>query len=251
MLAFKVPILAEILEEYYEPGELQEVVKLFGVELGVQTWSPTKQEWLTIARELVERLEQGNYHALLQTVLEQLEIKNTTAVAHTDWERRSAHQALGPKIAELRSVFEKAAAPAEIAVPQGSPFTAKSQIRDLIATASTDLFVVDPYVGVGTLDCLRSVSQRIRLLTGGLPASVESGFDAALQDFQKEGFQIEVRRVDMLHDRHLVFNGRCWLVGSSLKDAGKKGFHCIEIVDLKTQVVDSLEAKWSTSRPYP
>jgi hypothetical protein len=89
------------------------------------------------------------------------------------------------------------------------------------------------------------------LLTGGLPASVESGFDAALQDFQKEGFQIEVRRVDMLHDRHLVFNGRCWLVGSSLKDAGKKGFHCIEIVDLKTQVVDSLEAKWSTSRPYP
>ena len=111
--------------------------------------------------------------------------------------------------------------------------------------------MVDPYVGVGTLDCLRSVHQKIRLLTASLSNSVEAGFDAALSDFKKEGFQIEVRRTDMLHDRHLVFNGRCWLVGSSLKDAGKKAFHCMEIVDSKAQVVGSLEAKWSTSMPYP
>jgi hypothetical protein len=75
-------------------------------------------------------------------------------------------------------------------VTQGSPFSAKSQIRDLLATASTDIFVVDPYMGVGTLDCLGSV------------------VDTALADFQKEGFQIEIRRVDKLHDRHLIFNGR-------------------------------------------
>lgn len=251
MLASKIPILSEILEEYYEPAELLEVAKLFGVKLEVQSWAPTKQEWFALARQLVENLEQSNHHALLQTILEQTDIRNTTAVAHTDFERRSAHQALGPKIAALRSAFAEAAAPAEIAVPQGSPFSAKSQIRDLLATASTDVFVVDPYVGVGTLDCLRSVGQRIRLLTGSLPTSVESGFDAALRDFQKEGFQIEVRRSDMLHDRHLVFNDRCWLVGSSLKDAGKKAFHCMEIIDVKAQVVSSLDAKWSTSRPYP
>ncbi len=251
MLVSKIPILAEILEEYYEPAELQEVGKLFGVELEARSWSPTKQEWFAIARQLVENLEQGNHHALLQTILEQIDIRNTTAVAHTDFERRSAHQALGPKIAALRAAFAEAAAPAEIAVPQGSPFSAKSQIRELLATASTDVFVVDPYVGVGTLDCLRSVGQRIRLLTGGLPTSVDTGFDAALRDFQKEGFQIEVRRADMLHDRHLVFNDRCWLVGSSLKDAGKKAFHCMEIIDLKVQVVRLLEAKWSNSRPYP
>jgi hypothetical protein len=251
MLASKIPILAEMLEEYYEPGELQEVAKLFGVDLAIQTWSPTKQEWLAIARQLVENLEQGNHHALLQTLLEQLDIRNTTAIAHTDWERRAAHQALAPTIAALRLAFAEAAAPAEIAVSQGSPFSAKSQIRDLLATASTEVLVVDPYVGVGTLDCLRSVRQRIRLLTASLSNSVEAGFDAALSDFQKEGFHIEVRRADMLHDRHLVFNGRCWLVGSSLKDAGKKAFHCMEIVDLKAQVVSSLEAKWSISRPYP
>ena len=251
MLASKVPVLAELLQEYYEPGELQDVAILFGIELPELWSSSTKQEWLAVARQLVEQLEQGNYHVLLQTLLEQLEIKNVTAIGNTDWERRTAHERLRPKIAELRTDFEKTGAPAEIAVPEGSPFTAKSQIRELLATASTPVLVVDPYVGVATLDCLRSVSTPIRLLTGGLPTSIEWGFDSALADFKKEGFQIEVRRVPMLHDRHLVFNDRCWLVGSSLKDAGKKAFHCMEMVDVKADVVQALDAKWSASSAYP
>jgi hypothetical protein len=251
MLASKVPILAELLQEYYEPGELQDIAKLFGIELPELWSSSTKQEWLAVARQLVERLEQGNYHVLLQTLVEQLEIKNVTAIGNTHWESRTAHERLRPKIAELRTEFEGTGAPAEIAVPEGSPFTAKSQIRELLASASTIVLVVDPYVGVATLDCLRSVSTPIRLLTGGLPASIESGFDSALADFKKESFQIEVRRVPMLHDRHLVFNERCWLVGSSLKDAGKKAFHCMEMVDLKAAVVQALESKWSAGSAYP
>ena len=251
ILASKIPILAEMLKEYFEPGELEEVAKLFGVELARQAWSETKQGWLAIARQLVENLEQGNHHALLQTILEQLDIRNTTAIAHTDWERRAAHQTLVPTIAALRTSFGEAAVPAEIAVSEGSPFSAKSKIRDLLATASTEVLLVDSYIGVGTLDCLRSMHQKIRLLTASLPNSIETGFDAALIDFKKEGFQIEVRRGDMLHDRHLVFNDRCWLVGSSLKDAGKKAFHCIEIIDLKAQVVTSLDTKWHAGKPYP
>ena len=81
ILASKIPILASMLEEYYEPGELEEVAKLFGVVLEEQTWSRTKQAWLVIARQLVDNLEQGNHHALLQTILEQLDIRNTTAIA--------------------------------------------------------------------------------------------------------------------------------------------------------------------------
>jgi hypothetical protein len=251
MLASKVPILAELLQQYYEPGELQEVAKLFGIELP-ETWSSsTKQEWLAVVRQILEHLEEDNYHILLQTLLEQLEIKNVTAIGNTDWERQTAHERLPPKIAELRGDFDKVGVPAEIAVPEGSPFTAKSYIRELLATASTSVLVVDPYIGVATLDCLRAVSTPIRLLTGGLPSSIESGFDSALADFKKEGFQIQVRRVSMLHDRHVVFNDRCWLVGSSLKDAGKKAFHCMEIVDLKADVVHALEAKWSTATTYP
>ena len=156
MLASKVPILAELLQQYYEPGELLDVAKLFGIELPELGSYSTKQEWLAVARQVLEQLEQGNYHVLLQTLLEQLEIKNVTAIGNTDWEGRTAHERLRPKTAEFRTHFEKVGVPAEIAVPEGSPFTAKSQIRELLATASTIVLVVDPYVGVTTLDCLQS-----------------------------------------------------------------------------------------------
>src|SRR5712691_9198552 len=112
MLASKVPILAELLQDYYEPGELRDVAKLFGIELPELWPSSTKQEWLAVARQLVEQLEQGNYHVLRQTTLKQLEIKNVTAIGNTDWERRTTHERLRPKIAELRTDFEKAGAPA-------------------------------------------------------------------------------------------------------------------------------------------
>ncbi len=55
----------------------------------------------------------------------------------------------------------------------------------------------------------------------------------------------------MAHDRHISFNERCALVGSSLKDAGKKDFHATEIVDAKADVLAALEAKGSGASPYP
>lgn len=250
-LVSKVPILAELLQEYYEAGELKEVANLLGVELPDLWDSAPRQVWLAAARQLVERLDQGNHHLLLQTLLQQLKMKNATAIGRTSFERREAHELLRPSIQELGDVFEKAGAPGEIAVPEGSTFTAKSQVRDLLAIASTPVLVVDPYVGVGTLDCLRSVTTAIRLLTGVQHDSIEARFDAALAQFKSEGFEIDVRRVHMLHDRHLAFNDRCWLVGSSLKDAGKKAFHCLEVVDSKPDVVRALEAKWSASAAYP
>ncbi len=120
----------------------------------------------------------------------------------------------------------------------------------MLETAMSDILIVDPYVGIGTLDCLRGVCTAVRLLTGKSGASIEAGFSSALADSKKEGFSIDVRESAMQHDRHLVFNDRCWLVGSSLKDAGKKAFHCIEIVDDKADVIARLEAKWSAGARF-
>jgi hypothetical protein len=246
----KISLLAALLQEYYESGELLGVADLFGITLPTLWPHSQGQEWLAVAREMVTRLDQGNFHALLHTVLDQLAIKNVTAIANTNWERRTAHERLRSTITELRTAFDTSGTPGEIAVLEGSPFSAKSQLRELLATASTALLIVDPYIGAATLDCLRSVTTPIRLLTSGLPSAIESGFASVLSDFRKEGFQIQVRQVAMLHDRHLVFNDRCWLVGSSLKDAGKKAFHCMEVVDLKADVVHALEVKWSASTLY-
>ena len=77
-----------------------------------------------------------------------------------------------------------------------------------------------------------------------------SGFDRGLKDLLAEGHQIEVRQHRKLHDRYILFNDRCWLVGSSLKDAGKKIFNVIECVDIKSAIVDEVERKWSEATKY-
>jgi hypothetical protein len=108
---------------------------------------------------------------------------------------------------------------------------------------------VDPYVGVGTLDCVRDVQHPIRILTGDRQNSIEQGFLAALAQFQAEGYTVEVRAHPKLHDRYLLFNERCWLAGSSLKDAGKKTFSMIELVDGRPTVVAEIEQKWLQAAP--
>jgi hypothetical protein len=137
-----------------------------------------------------------------------------------------------------------------LAIPDNKPFEAKSEVREFLEKAETSILVVDPYVGVGTLDCFRSIKVPIRLLTGANPTSIEPRFDAAVQAFRAEGFQIEVRQHDKLHDRHVVLNDRCWLAGSSLKDAGRKAFHAIEITDARADVVAALERKWLEGKPF-
>ncbi len=78
----------------------------------------------------------------------------------------------------------------------------------------------------------------------------ENGFSRALVTFRTEGFSVEVRRHPRLHDRYVLFNDRSWLVGSSLKDAGKKQLNIIECVDTKAAIVDEVERKWSEAEVF-
>jgi hypothetical protein len=45
-------------------------------------------------------------------------------------------------------------------------------------------------------------------------------------------------------------NGRCWLIGSSLKDAGKKMFSMVEAIDTYETIKKDVEEKWKESTPY-
>jgi len=166
-------------------------------------------------------------------------------VARTDWERRDHHQGMLGPLEALEAELQKGGLPTEISVPEEHPFTAKSEAREFLAQAATKVTVVDNWVGPSTLDCLRDVNQFIRLLTGQHATALADGFERALGDFCSEGYRIEVRRHPKLHDRYILFNDRCWLVGSSLKDAGKKAFNLIEVVDSKANIEAEVERKWN------
>jgi hypothetical protein len=246
-----IPVLAEVLELYYDYHELTELASIFEVNWTGEIFAGSQFRWLPVARQLVEQIDRGNHYVMLASLLDAIEQRNKTAIARTDWERRDAHETARGKVEKLIAALREPGIAREIVVAENKPFTAKAEVREFLEKAESEIFVVDPYVGLGTLDCLRSVKSPIRLLTGSRPNSIEDGFENALNAFRAEGFQIEVRRHAKLHDRHIMFNERCWLLGSSLKDAGRKAFHTMEIVDSKAQVMAALEEKWLAGEAYP
>lgn len=239
-----VPILADAVREYYDPDELVQLCGLWDSDL---EWDGQRQKpaYLGFAQRLLTQPEHGNNRRILEALLPSLFSRCSEMIAKSDYEKKQYHEELDRRMNALRPLLGTEPTPREISVPDGRPFTAKSEIRDLLNTAEGPVLLVDAYIGVGTLDCVRSVPHPIRILTGQQKQSVAPGFDRAANDFIAEGHLLEVRSHPKLHDRYLIFNERCWLVGSSIKDAGKKALNIIECVDSKQSIVGDAEKKWT------
>jgi len=240
-------ILADALKEYYSDSELQDLCELFDIDL---PYEDSKPAHLRFARTVLIQIEHGNNRRFLVTIIDPLLSRCQERIAHTNWERRNYHQRMEARLFELNKLIEESGIPAEITVPEDQPFTAKSKAREFLENTETDVFIVDAYIGIGTLDCLRDVKHRISILTGDKNNSIGQGFDTALKDFRSEGHEIEIRCHPKLHDRYIVFNERCWLVGSSFKDAGKKTFSVIELIDGKAPILAEIERKWAEAIQY-
>lgn len=245
-----VPILTDAMRAYYTGEELQELIGLF--DDGFIEWNQTQNEpaYFSIAKRLITQMEHANNRRILEALLPSLFVRCSEMVARTSWERRDFHEEMGGRLEKLRPLLDGPAAPIEISVRDGQPFNAKSEIRDLVARTDGPVFLVDAYVGISTLDCFRDILHPIRILTGQQNQSIESGFETALKDFRAEGRVLEIRRHSKLHDRYLIFNDRCWLIGSSIKDAGKKALNVIECLDSKQAIVTDAEKKWTEGTVY-
>ena len=242
-----IATLADGIKFYYEESELMELCAAFDVDLSYPLSGGVP--YVAWARYLVQNIEHGNNRRFLLTLVPSLVSRAREGVARTSYEKREHHQSMVDLLSPLEPELEGGGLPSELIVPESSPFTAKSESREFLGKAETEITVVDNWVGIGTLDCLRDVTQHAKVLTGQHSSSVGNGFERVLQDFKAEGHSIEVRRHPKLHDRYILFNNRCWLAGSSLKDAGKKAFNIIEIVDSKSLIQPEVAKKWEESTP--
>ena len=243
-----VPILTDGLREYYNDSELQELFELFDVDVPLE--SSNRPAHMSISKNLLTHPEHGNNRRLLEALVPSLVSRSRGRMAHTSFERQEHHRNMVNRLEALETALGSPILPTELSAPEDHPFTAKSQIREFIGKADTPIIIVDNYVGAGTLDCLRDAQHPISLLTGEWDRCIENGFSSALKDFQAEGFKIEVRRHKKLHDRYILFSERLWIVGSSLKDVGKKSFNAIECIDSKAQVTAVVETKWKEASKY-
>lgn len=242
-----ITTLADAAKFYYEDSELMELCAAFDVDLSYPSYSGVPH--VAWARSIIENIEHGNNRRFLRTLVASVLSRARGGVARTGYEKREHHQSMVDLLSPLEAELQEGGLPSELSVPENSPFTAKSESREFLGKAETEVTVVDNWVGIGTLDCLRDVNQHVRVLTGQHTTCVADGFERALQDFKAEGHLIEVRRHPKLHDRYILFNDRCWLAGSSLKDAGKKAFNIIEVVDSKSLIQAEVIKKWDESTP--
>jgi len=242
-----VPILAEATEKYYDLTELLELFDLFGIKV---VFNHGQIAYLRNARNLITLINHGNNRKLLQSLIPSLLSRCRNGISTTDWEVKAFHENMENRILELSSLIENDQLPEQISVEEHKPFTAKSEAREFIGKAETSVTIVDNYIGIGTLDCLRDLDKPVRVLTGSRKQNIEKSFTKPLSEFIEEGHEIEIRCHPKLHDRYIIFNDRCWMVGSSLKDAGKKTFNIIECVDIKNKIISDVDKKWDEAEVY-
>jgi len=242
-----VPILAEAIEKYYDSADFLELCDLY--DLSVEL-NDGKIAYLRTARNLVTMIDHGNNRKLLQSLIPSLLSRCKNGIATTNWGTKEFHENMEYRIHELFFLIKNDQIPEQISVEELKPFTAKSKAREFIGKSDTTTIIVDNYIGVGTLDCLRDLTKHVRILTGSRKQNIEKSFPKSLSEFITEGHQVEIKCHPKLHDRYIIFNDRCWMVGSSLKDAGKKTFNIIECVDIKDKIVDDIKKKWNEAKPY-
>ena len=113
----------------------------------------------------------------------------------------------------------------------GEYWDAKSLLTKIIRRAKEELIIVDPYLGMATLDILakRTRGVRIELITPSNGELGETDFEA----FGRQYGKLTKSLCGICHDRYIVVDGKSiYAVGASLKDAGRLAFSIIKSDDL-------------------
>lgn len=133
----------------------------------------------------------------------------------------------------------------------GKEYDFFTDLKGIISEAKEEIFIVDVYFDGSSFDAyLGAAADRlnIKILCGSYANDVAS----CVRKFTAQtGASIEVRKTKSVHDR-VVFLDRsdCWVVGASIKDAGKKPTYLLplapQISPQKRAIYDDI---WSASEP--
>jgi hypothetical protein len=160
-------------------------------------------------------------------------------------------QRIAVTVMQFRTEFRlKTMGPLTVAFESGQQFSYFDEIRQILEAATSDVLVVDPYLGADFISrYLPHVKPGVpvRLLVQNQVSQVRS---AAEMFSVQHGTAIETRRSDGLHDRYIFINGtECYHSGATFKDGAVKSPTTL------TQITDAFEAvrltyenAWSSSK---
>ncbi|WP_165053285.1 MULTISPECIES: ORF6N domain-containing protein [unclassified Adlercreutzia] len=112
----------------------------------------------------------------------------------------------------------------------GQVWDAFELLVSLVRRAERSIVLVDGYVDAGTLNILAKKQDGVNVTVWTHPRTNLTQRDVAT--FNAQYPRLAVEHTTAFHDRFLILDGvECYLVGASLKDAGKKSFAITRIED--------------------
>lgn len=121
----------------------------------------------------------------------------------------------------------------------GQVYDAFELLVSLVQRAKREIVLVDGYVDTGTLNILAKKTSGVSVTVWTHPKTSLTKSDVAT--FNAQYPALEVRHTASFHDRFLILDGADgYLVGASLKDAGKKSFAVARLED--SSIVESIIA---------
>lgn len=118
----------------------------------------------------------------------------------------------------------------------GQVWDAFELLVSLVRSAKGSIVLVDGYVDAGTLNILAKKAEGVSVTVWTHPRTRLTRRD--VDAFNAQYPRLTVEHTTAFHDRFLVLDrSECYLVGASLKDAGKKSFAVARVED-----VDSINA---------
>ena len=174
-----------------------------------------------------------------------------TRLLHVIGKQRQKVAALDARIAEL-TTEPGTEMTREGVFFKGQTFDALRQIQRIVASAKRDVFLVDGYVDPDVLDVLSGKQKQVtaRILT----TRVSGSLSTAAKAFTAQYGELSIRTSNAYHDRFLIIDDKEFFhFGSSIKDAGKRGFMFsrIEEPSVINALRSQLQADWAAASETP
>jgi len=122
---------------------------------------------------------------------------------------------------------------------EGQVYDAFELLVSLVQRAKREIVLADGYVDTGTLNILAKKASGVTATVWTHPKTSLTERDIATFNVQYP--MLAVRHTASFHDRFLILDGaEGYLIGASLKDAGKKGFAITKLED--SSIIESIIA---------
>jgi hypothetical protein len=204
--------------------------------------SRVHHEWLARVRNLIAKWDESRAPSAQ-------DIAQLSSFVYRDDSLNKIMTALYDAIADLQYSVQ---ATVGRAYGPGAVYDFFKNLRELLASATSSIFIIDPYLDDQIFDAylsavLRQVS--VRLLTNKGASALKP---ALVRFIAQTNMSIQVRRSNRTHDRVFFLDDRsCWVMGQSIKDAASSKPTYLAPLDNETAELkkEFYEEIWTAATP--